>query len=170
MADFKNLEIIAGGDQSNRFTPKELLVKYLAFLPLFIISIILCLAIATIYTRYITPKYVANTLMYIKEEVKQVLPTKKLYAMGQYSKFVRPGSIRIEETIDGDSLPCSSYTYNDTIVSVLINESEEAYHIALPGYAVLEMIITDEHRDLQSIPFTGVIPPRSISTIRLKEE
>ena len=68
MADFKNLEIIAGGDQSNRFTPKELLVKYLAFLPLFIISIILCLAIATIYTRYITPKYVANTLMYIKEE------------------------------------------------------------------------------------------------------
>ena len=65
---FKNLEIIAGGDQSNRFTPKELLVKYLAFLPLFIISIILCLSIATIYTRYITPKYVANTLMYIKEE------------------------------------------------------------------------------------------------------
>ena len=68
MADFKNLEIIAGGDQSSRFTPKELLVKYLAFLPLFLISIVLCLSIATIYTRYITPKYVANTLMYIKEE------------------------------------------------------------------------------------------------------
>ncbi|MEY4281973.1 MAG: hypothetical protein RLZ39_1385, partial [Bacteroidota bacterium] len=68
MADFKNLEIISGGDQTSRFTPKELLIKYLAFLPLFVVSVILCVSIATIYTRYVTPKYVANTLMYIKEE------------------------------------------------------------------------------------------------------
>lgn len=68
MSNYKNIEIITGGDQGNRFTPKELLVKYVAFLPLFIISIILCVSIATIYVRYVTPKYVANTLMFIKEE------------------------------------------------------------------------------------------------------
>ncbi len=38
-------------------TPKELVYKYLVFLPLFIVSIGVCLAIAYIYLRYKVPLY-----------------------------------------------------------------------------------------------------------------
>src|SRR5215208_512840 len=47
---------------------KDVLFKYIRFLPLFIISIALSLLVAYIYLRYTTPVYSSNGALIVKED------------------------------------------------------------------------------------------------------
>src|SRR5215213_9958647 len=49
-------------------TIKELLFKYLRFLPLFIISIALALLVAYIYLRYTNPIYASSGALIVKDD------------------------------------------------------------------------------------------------------
>jgi O-glycosyl hydrolase len=109
-------------------------------------------------------------LMYIKADQKEVLPTKKLYALGHYSKYVRPGAVRIKETVDNSDILVSSYLFNDCIVSVYVNPSNEPYQLHMKGVHVTEAVVTDGDRDMESISWQGIIPAYSIVTILAKEE
>ncbi|TDH23285.1 polysaccharide biosynthesis tyrosine autokinase [Segetibacter sp. 3557_3] len=51
-------------------SPKELVLKYLIFLPLFILSVALAVSVAFIYLRYTIPMYSSSVLLLIKNDTK----------------------------------------------------------------------------------------------------
>jgi glucuronoarabinoxylan endo-1,4-beta-xylanase len=65
--------------------------------------------------------------------------TKRLYTVGNYSKFIRPGCCRISETDDGDGLEISTYKNLSTgqfvIVVVNPNSSATAENFSLNGFS-----------------------------------
>src|ERR1043165_8072719 len=54
------------GDGAGRFSPADVLFKYLAYLPLFIICLVLSVAGGIVYLRYTTPKYISSTQILVK--------------------------------------------------------------------------------------------------------
>lgn len=94
--------------------------------------------------------------------------SKMLWALGNYSFFVRPGMKRVQAETDNDHLLVSAFTDSDagTVVSVVINTSESGEHVKIKGrWNIYE---TSSRCDLQ---FKGchqgiiVLPPRSITTL-----
>ena len=61
----ENTQINIKSSESN-FTPKELMWKYFAYLPLFIISFIVCFSIGIYIIRYTPPVYRVATRVFIK--------------------------------------------------------------------------------------------------------
>jgi capsular exopolysaccharide synthesis family protein len=56
--------ISQSGEQ--KFSPKQLLLRYISLLPFFIVSVAICLAAGIIYGRYKVPIYKSSTLVLIK--------------------------------------------------------------------------------------------------------
>lgn len=54
------------GDEQGKFSPADILFKYLAFLPLFILSLALSIALGVAYLRYTTPVYESSVQMLVK--------------------------------------------------------------------------------------------------------
>jgi uncharacterized protein involved in exopolysaccharide biosynthesis len=52
--------------QTTAYRLRELLFKYLAYLPLFILSVVICVGVGYIYIKYTVPIYNASTLLLIK--------------------------------------------------------------------------------------------------------
>jgi capsular exopolysaccharide synthesis family protein len=55
-----------GDGSGGKFSPADILFKYLAFLPLFLISLALCIAGGILYLRYTTPKYSSSVQLLVK--------------------------------------------------------------------------------------------------------
>ncbi|HSC54403.1 MAG TPA: polysaccharide biosynthesis tyrosine autokinase [Phnomibacter sp.] len=55
-----------GDESGGKFSPADILFKYLAFLPLFLVSLALCVAGGMLYLRYTTPKYTSTVQLLIK--------------------------------------------------------------------------------------------------------
>ena len=116
-------------------------------------------------------------LIYVDEDGQQPQATKRLWAMGQFSRFVRPGSQRVEVTISGE-LSVSSYLSADggSLSAVMVNAGEEVnLQLDVPGKFVsfwAQLIVTDAEHDLAEIwrglaqtDMTVPLPARSISTL-----
>jgi O-glycosyl hydrolase len=103
----------------------------------------------------------------------------RLYAMGQYSRFIRPGWRRIDSTTSSDSGIYSSAYRNpqtDEIAVVLINDTAAAVPVTLnlqgAGFASLKAWRTSANEKLAAAgdqPVSGGkaelnLPPQSIST------
>jgi capsular exopolysaccharide synthesis family protein len=58
---------VFGEEAGKGLTIREIVLKYLAYYPFFIISITICIALGFLYTRYATPLYQASTLVLIKK-------------------------------------------------------------------------------------------------------
>ena len=88
------------GEQSG-LTVKDILYKYIRFLPLFIISLALALLIAYIYLRYTTPIYHAGGALIVKEDNNSG-PTSGGGASGDrfQQMFVLDNSINIKNEIE----------------------------------------------------------------------
>ena len=54
------------GDEQGKFSPADILFKYLAFLPLFILSLAISVALGVAYLRYTTPVYESGVQMLVK--------------------------------------------------------------------------------------------------------
>jgi capsular exopolysaccharide synthesis family protein len=54
------------GDGQGKFSPADILFKYLAYLPLFIICLVLSVGGGILYLRYTTPKYVSSVPILVK--------------------------------------------------------------------------------------------------------
>ncbi|MCF2501887.1 xylanase [Dyadobacter sp. CY107] len=102
--------------------------------------------------------------------------SKMLWALGNYSRFVRPGAVRTEVSASSASegLLISSYKNTDNLlVTVIINDQQTAADIALdlPGYKLSNMKIykTSATSDLESSPVSAGSPvtveAKSIVTI-----
>jgi len=57
-----------GIDKSTHLTVKEHVMRYLAYWPLFLVSLIICISAGFTYLRYATPIYKATTLILVKGE------------------------------------------------------------------------------------------------------
>ena len=55
-----------GTERGGKFSPADILFKYLAFLPLFLLCLALCIAGGLLYLRYTTPKYNSSVQMLVK--------------------------------------------------------------------------------------------------------
>ncbi|WP_171659784.1 glycoside hydrolase [Flagellimonas amphidinii] len=131
----------------------------------------------------VSPYDFKDGLVYVDENKYggNYLDSKMLWALGNYSRFIRPGMKRIhlsrsddkslEETIKG-VLP-SAYMSNDKIVVVLVNQLNTSKEIALSGipngFHEMEVYQTSETLDLKKTAILHVddkiiIPTKSITT------
>src|SRR5437868_5036083 len=54
------------GEGTTKFSPADILFKYLAYLPLFIVCLVLSVAAGIFYLRYTTPKFISATQILVK--------------------------------------------------------------------------------------------------------
>lgn len=100
--------------------------------------------------------------------------TKAFWAVGHYSRFIRPGHVRVH--VDGpddlDGLMISAFKSPDggDTVLVLINASEVDQPITLKGAVSHKVYITDELANHIESGVNGglTLPPKSIATILTK--
>lgn len=119
---------------------------------------------------------------------QNILTSKILWALGNYSKFIRPGAVRIaltglDEGADSELLG-SAYVHAEeqTVTAVFVNNSEEDKRIQLSlkgmdqskSIALMESYITSAGRDLargediavlDDHSFEAVIPAKSVVTL-----
>jgi O-glycosyl hydrolase len=103
----------------------------------------------------------------------------RLYAMGQFSRFIRPGWVRVESTLIPSRGVLSSAYRNpqtDEIAVVLINETAATTRVVLDmmgvGFTELSCWRTSEKEKLMALGKQRFnrdranveLPPRSIST------
>jgi O-glycosyl hydrolase len=106
-------------------------------------------------------------------------PAMRLYAMGQFSRFIRPGWVRIESTLSlSRGILTSAYRnpHTDEIAIVLINETPTAARVELNmmgvGFRELSCWRTSEKEKLKALGEQRFnqdrakveLPPKSIST------
>ena len=109
-------------------------------------------------------------------------PTKMLWALGQYSRFIRPGAVRTGVTIDGDGtdLLVSSYlNTNGELVSIIINSGTKTKEINLKSsqgtFLTKSAYQTSAANNLEPVDISGFsngfsINPKSILTITGKTD
>lgn len=107
-------------------------------------------------------------LIYIDLYRKTFETTKRLYATGNFSKYIRPGARRLAcETADPE-LKAICYQVEDKTVVVVINNAGRAGSLTLPTDGMVLHALTDETHDLSETEHTGtadfVLPPRSVNT------
>lgn len=68
MSDNSSISLLKEDDKKFKLSPKELIFKYLIFLPLFIISVGISLSVAHIYLRYQIPYYSSGISLLVKDD------------------------------------------------------------------------------------------------------
>ncbi|MBN2046931.1 MAG: hypothetical protein JW750_03720 [Anaerolineaceae bacterium] len=116
-------------------------------------------------------------LIYVSEDDHTPVETKRLWVMGQFSRFVRPGFRRMETASAYDLLLASAFLAPDARqwVMVVINPHGEAVRGSVRSgrfeqFTRLSAFITDESHDLTAIYEGGALheflfPKRSVVTL-----
>lgn len=112
-------------------------------------------------------------LLYIEPD-NTITPAKRLYALGHFSRFVRPGAIRVEAAAADERLIVASFQSHDgkRLVTVMANGGEEPVTISLEvvGSKLGEtglLVVTDADRDMAEANVAAdaiILPPNSIAT------
>ncbi len=136
----------------------------------------------------VAPGGYRDGLIYVNTGAQACRPAKRLWAMGNFSKFIRPGYVRVETSNNyKDLLQLKTLAFTGTnkegqeeLVIVAINRENEEKTVQmklseLGKYNYYEVYTTNESRDLEQtasgeydseyVPFT--IEKESIITIRL---
>lgn len=119
-------------------------------------------------------------LIYTDEGTQHIIETKRLWAMGNFSRFVRPGAVRIDASASADQLRVAAFrkSQDGSIVLVVINTAPQpvAASLAVVGNRfplTLTAFETSAAHDLAQIA-SGPAPPRmtvaasSVTTILLR--
>lgn len=127
------------------------------------------------YWLAISPYDYKDGLIYIdkNKEDGQFHDSKMLWAMGNYSRFVRPGAKRIRADVRGDStLLVSAYKNTDNTISVVIvNSANDNKRISLDRrkgkFHRLRSYVTSEADNLHPLAVNNsiIIPPRAVVTV-----
>jgi glucuronoarabinoxylan endo-1,4-beta-xylanase len=109
-------------------------------------------------------------------------PTKRYYAMANYSRFIRPGAVRVSATSGDGNLNLSAYKNSDgSVVVVALNTATSAistsYTLTNTGLSggTVTPFLTNEANSMAAQPatalsggaFTTTIPARSLVTYRI---
>ncbi len=110
-------------------------------------------------------------LIYINLEDKTFEMTKRYYVTGNFSKYVKTGSKRIEATTDDKDVLVVAFKKDDEIVFILINNSEDEKEISLPLQKEVLVSVTDKDNSLTETkrnPKNIQITPKSVTTVVIK--
>jgi uncharacterized protein (TIGR03437 family) len=102
---------------------------------------------------------------------------KMYYVLGQFSRFVRPGAVRVKAESKDPRLKVTAYVDGGTLTVIAINNtdsriSEQISTKGLPAAAAFDAVRTSESEDGVNLPpapasaqgFSVTLPPRSITT------
>ncbi len=92
-------------------------------------------------------------LIYTDPYRENIRETKRLWALGNFSRFIRPGAVRIEATSDHEDLRITAYRSADdsALIAVIINNGDNpvAASIDLSGaFHTVDVYETSEQHDL----------------------
>ncbi|WP_421894634.1 glycoside hydrolase [Marinoscillum sp.] len=120
-----------------------------------------------------------NSDLFNRDRMKengQVRESKLLWALGNYSRFVRPGMVRVSTSLqgEGDSLQVSAYLDKSDLVVVINNHEDFDQKIEVGDeFDAQDLYITDATRNLAHVQIRKgqiEIPKRSVVTITGKTE
>lgn len=113
-----------------------------------------------------------DALIYAHPRSRKIEPTKRLWTMGNFSRFVRPGARRIAAEAPG--LRVSAYsagTGTPTVVVVINTSDATTVRPVLVGRRVSSVVahVTSEQHDLARMPVPDIskisLPARSVTTL-----
>ncbi len=87
-------------------------------------------------------------LIYVNLDDKTFETTKRLYATGNFSKYVASGSTRIEAISEDKDLLVLAFENKKNIALIVINPTMKTKNISLPAKGKIKMIVTDNDNDL----------------------
>jgi len=108
-------------------------------------------------------------LLYVNKYTKEISETKRLYTMGNYSKFIRPGYTRIDAETDNQKVRVCAFKGEDKLVVTLINNQDIEAEINLDDFKDWknkEIYLTDEKHNLEKVD-SSILPKNSVATIIL---
>ena len=94
--------------------------------------------------------------------------SKRFCAIAAFSRFVRPGAIRVDAGADSSSLGVSAFRNRDgSLATQVINRATTPTRVRLPFHGRVTAYTTDATHDLAPAPVRGrwaTLPPRSLVT------
>lgn len=130
------------------------------------------------YWIAVSKYYFRDGLIYVDEYNHNVVLTKRLWAMGNFSRFVRPGYTRIAADTAASALSVSAFRApdGDEVVVVVVNQEKVPIAIRLniaEAFTRLEAYETSDQRDLEqvyagSLPEKLILPEQSVTTMVLR--
>lgn len=114
-------------------------------------------------------------LIYTREYGERIEPTKRLWVLGNYSRYVRPGAVRLDVSTESEVVRTSAYLdpESGSISLVVINNSVDPQSVAFTGIAdsgkTLHIYETSEANDLAPV-YSGTpqatyeLKPSSVTT------
>jgi capsular exopolysaccharide synthesis family protein len=160
------------GDEQGKFSPADILFKYLAFLPLFILSLAISVSLGVAYLRYTTPVYESTVQMLVKSgernpvygggqgdvveralygprDINMSNEIQKLRSVDVVARIVEKYNFHIQYFIEGSIK--TSNVFNSlpyVLVPIAITDSNQTYSVRFTdisntGYTIL---LGDEKR------------------------
>lgn len=118
-------------------------------------------------------------LIYVFTGNHEVVETKRLWALGNFSRFVRPGYVRIDSATDNLNILSSAFKGTDddgreNLVVVLVNNTDIPFALStytFDGYTSAEVYVTDKEHSLEKTDIISTvidIPTKSVVTVTVK--
>ena len=112
-------------------------------------------------------------LIYINLEDKTFETTKRLFATGNFSKYITRGSVRVKADSNDKDLMLLAFENNDVLTLIAINPSHDSKSLELPANGSVLMAVTDKDNDLTESVINSPkieIKPRSVNTFVFEEK
>lgn len=112
-------------------------------------------------------------LIYINIPEKTFEITKRFYVTGNYTKYVKSGSVRICAQAEDKDILLTAFKNGEEISLIIVNKSENEKEITLPGCKGFLVAVTDKDNDLAEGAYQGndlTLSPRSVTTVVWKYE
>lgn len=121
------------------------------------------------YWIAVSKYYFRDGLIYVDEASRRLIPTQRLWALGNFSRFVRPGAVRVEALCTGagcDELNISAFRSADeqTLVLIVVNNGRQPQQVRLDvpqGWQVWQVYETSAERSLQRMESTPLQAARA---------
>ncbi|MBE6801954.1 MAG: xylanase [Ruminococcaceae bacterium] len=110
-------------------------------------------------------------LIYINLDNKTFEITKRYYVTGNFSKYIKGGSKRIEVSSDDKNVLMVAFKKDDETVIILINNTEDEKEFSLPFEKDVLISVTDKNSNLKETKVNSKnisITPKSVTTVVIK--
>jgi len=115
-------------------------------------------------------------LIYVEEDTRKIVPTKRLWALGNYSRFIKEGWHRIEvHNEQAEIIKISAYINSNAskVAAVAINNSKEAQEVdcCFDLWNASQTVYETSVKNNLALVYSGkqlnkyLLPPQSINTI-----
>ena len=98
--------------------------------------------------------------------------TKRYFATGNFSKYIRPGAVRVAASCEDRRLLPLAYKKDGKIIAVVVNPTDEALPLSIPAAGEILTALTDESHNLTESKAAGgdfILPKQSVQTFVFDE-